>query len=78
MLMPMTRPTFPTGLREFRQRFLNDAACWEYLSQSRWPEGFRCPKCDLFAELVASKPACPRMSVMRASGVSLCRDDSSS
>jgi len=42
----MTRPTFPTGLREFRQRFLNDAACWEYLSQSRWPEGFRCPKCD--------------------------------
>ena len=42
----MPRPTFPKGLREFRQRFLKDASCWEYLSQSRWPEGFRCPKCD--------------------------------
>jgi transposase-like protein len=42
----MPSPTFPKGLREFRQRFSNDANCWEYLSQSRWPEGFRCPKCD--------------------------------
>jgi Zn ribbon nucleic-acid-binding protein len=42
----MPRPTFPKGLREFRQKFSSDANCWEYLSQSRWPEGFRCPKCD--------------------------------
>src|ERR1017187_7878811 len=42
----MPRPTFPKGLREFRQKFSRDANCWEYLSQSRWPEGFRCPKCD--------------------------------
>jgi transposase-like protein/Zn ribbon nucleic-acid-binding protein len=41
----MPRPTFPKGLREFRQKCSSDANCWDYLSQSRWPEGFRCPKC---------------------------------
>ena len=41
----MARPGFPRTLREFRRQFSSDAACLEYLAQSRWPEGFICPKC---------------------------------
>jgi hypothetical protein len=35
----MARPTFPKTLREFRERFAAEADCYEYLIQSRWPEG---------------------------------------
>lgn len=41
----MGRPEFPKTLREFRGRFASDAACQEYLAQSRWPDGFTCPNC---------------------------------
>ena len=41
----MARPGFPRTLQEFRRRFSSDAACWEYLAESRWPEGFICPNC---------------------------------
>lgn len=30
---------------EFQQRFPDDVACTEYLFASRWPEGYRCPRC---------------------------------
>ncbi len=30
---------------DFRERFPDDAACLDYLADSRWPEGFRCPAC---------------------------------
>lgn len=30
---------------EFQRWFPDDEACAEYLFQSRWPEGFRCPRC---------------------------------
>lgn len=33
-------------MREFRQRFSTDKACFEYLVQSRWPDGFVCPHCN--------------------------------
>jgi transposase-like protein/predicted RNA-binding Zn-ribbon protein involved in translation (DUF1610 family) len=36
---------FPRSLREFQQRFPDDAACADYLVSTRWPEGFRCPRC---------------------------------
>ncbi len=39
-------PTFPRTLKEFRQKFSSDQACWEYLWQSRWPEGYRCHHCE--------------------------------
>jgi len=42
----MSRPAFPKTLREFSQKFASDEACWEYLWQSRWPEGYRCPHCE--------------------------------
>lgn len=41
----MARPDFPRGLMEFQQRFASDAACREYLADSRWPDGYACPKC---------------------------------
>lgn len=36
---------FPTTLIEFQDRFPDEASCWRYLKQVRWPEGFRCPHC---------------------------------
>lgn len=41
----MGRPEFPRTIIEFQSRFPDEAACWEYLAQSRWPEGYRCPRC---------------------------------
>lgn len=39
----MPRPDFPKTFPEFVLRFPDDNACWDYLVQSRWPEGFVCP-----------------------------------
>jgi len=36
---------YPRTLLEFEQRFGTEEACIEYLSDVRWPEGFRCPRC---------------------------------
>ena len=33
-------------LAEFYRRFHDDDACLRYLVETRWPAGFRCPKCD--------------------------------
>ena len=52
----MGRPGFPSTLQEFRRRFSTDVACWEYLAQSRWPEGFVCPKCTGRKYWVISQP----------------------
>jgi len=41
----MARPSFPKSLAEFQQRFSTEEACAAYLSQSRWPDGFVCPRC---------------------------------
>src|SRR5665811_1899802 len=30
---------------EFQRRFPDEATCRAYLFDSRWPEGFRCPRC---------------------------------
>ena len=43
----MPRPDFPRTLREFQARFADEAACRMYLAASRWPDGFRCPRCGL-------------------------------
>jgi transposase-like protein len=39
------RPDFPRTVLEFQQRFVTEAACLEYLIESRWPDGFACPRC---------------------------------
>ena len=44
-------------MREFHQKFSNDAACLEYLIRCRWPEGFVCPKCSgKSATLLTTRP----------------------
>jgi Zn ribbon nucleic-acid-binding protein/transposase-like protein len=42
----MGRPGYPKNVREFRQQFSNPEDCLKYLTRSRWPEGFICPKCS--------------------------------
>jgi transposase-like protein len=37
---------YPKTLMELESRFSNDAACREYLFGLRWPDGFRCPRCQ--------------------------------
>src|SRR2546428_13377413 len=42
----MGRPDFPKSLKEFQARFRDDEACRTYLAACRWPEGFRCSRCE--------------------------------
>ena len=42
----MGRPEYPKDMRDFRRRFSTPQACLEYLTQSRWPDGFVCPRCS--------------------------------
>ena len=37
---------YPRTLGELEARFATDGACLAYLSQLRWPQGFRCPRCQ--------------------------------
>ena len=37
---------YPRSLAELEARFSSEAACREYLAKLRWPEGFRCPRCN--------------------------------
>lgn len=41
----MPRPDFPRTIFEFQQWFPDEAACVKFLIQSRWPDGFSCPRC---------------------------------
>ena len=36
---------YPMTLQEFESRFATEDACFDYLYQVRWTEGFRCPRC---------------------------------
>ncbi len=42
----MPRPAFPKTLRQFQIQFANEEACQQYLTACRWPEGYKCPRCD--------------------------------
>ena len=37
---------YPSNLLEFERRFATEDACRTYLRKIRWPDGFRCPRCD--------------------------------
>lgn len=53
----MGRPEYPKDMREFRQKFSNEAACLEYLIRCRWPDGFVCPRCSSkSAALLSTRP----------------------
>lgn len=40
-----TAGDYPRTLAGFYRRFPDDAACFDYLVETRWPGGFRCPGC---------------------------------
>lgn len=44
-LRRVVRPDFPRSILEFQARFADEEACRRYLFESRWPDGFRCPRC---------------------------------
>ena len=39
------KPAYPKTVRDFRRQFASEESCREDLLQSRWPEGFACPRC---------------------------------
>jgi transposase-like protein len=39
------RPGFPSDLLAFQRRFSSERACFDYLIEARWPDGFACPAC---------------------------------
>ncbi len=41
----MTRPSFPRTIFEFNTWFPDEEACTKFLIESRWPNGFICPRC---------------------------------
>lgn len=47
---------FPKTLREFQKKFSSEAACLEYLTRSRWPNGFICPHCGKTKYWVIKNP----------------------
>jgi len=36
---------YPRSLAELHERFATEAACLEYLTELRWPDGFQCTRC---------------------------------
>ena len=42
----MARQTFPENLLDFASRFATEESSYEFVFDSRWPDGFRCPKCE--------------------------------
>jgi transposase-like protein len=42
----MEAEDYPRTLAELESRFSSDLACREYLWKLRWPDGFRCVRCD--------------------------------
>ncbi len=59
----MARPGFPRTIIEFQHRFRDEDACRSYLFESRWPEGFACPRCGS-----AAATALPRRLLWQCSG----------
>lgn len=42
----MKATEFPSNLVEFEEQFATEEACWRYLRSRKWPEGFRCSRCQ--------------------------------
>jgi len=42
----VSRLPFPRTLTAFQSWFATEEACVEYLAESRWPDGYACPRCD--------------------------------
>lgn len=46
---------YPRSMTDLEKRFHTEAACREYLYSLRWPNGFRCPKCQADAAWAATE-----------------------
>jgi transposase-like protein len=44
--MPVAGDDYPAAFAQLTSWFPDDEACASYLARLRWPEGFRCPRCD--------------------------------
>ena len=53
----MSKPSFPRTLSAFQSWFATEEACERYLAESRWPDGYVCPRCGHGAAYgLASRP----------------------
>lgn len=43
---PQAGLDYPANWVEFERWFATEQACLDYLSRIRWPQGFRCPRCN--------------------------------
>ena len=43
---PIAGIDYPRSFSEFERFFANETACRDYLFRLRWPDGFRCPRCQ--------------------------------
>ena len=41
----MPRPEYPASIFEFQSYFPDELSCVKFLMASRWPDGFKCPRC---------------------------------
>src|ERR1035437_4221409 len=37
---------YPKDFQEFLAQFKSEEDCWNYIFETRWPNGFVCPKCN--------------------------------
>ena len=44
------------SLMQFQKKFGTEKACQKHLFRLRWPEGFRCPRCQ-HDKVISSAPA---------------------
>jgi len=53
---------FPRSEIEFDKRFATDRACYDYLSNAKWADGFICSECRYLSYWMSSKHIyiCPR------------------
>jgi transposase-like protein len=40
------KESYPNDFQEFIIKFKSEQDCWEYIFEIRWPNGFKCPKCN--------------------------------
>jgi hypothetical protein len=47
MHVRLNKPVYDgMSLLKFQKEFGSESECWDWLFRTRWPEGFRCPRCD--------------------------------
>ena len=42
----MIKEDYPKNFEKFIVRFSTEEACYDYIASLRWPEGYKCPRCN--------------------------------